>query len=136
MTRTREASESRDELAYQADVMRSKLIHTLGKLARRRHETFSWRFQIHRHVRAVAFGGVVLIGAATTALLLTQGGAATTRHRRRARWILAKRLWTNPRRALRATPRSFPAELARSLGLKLVTFALAFSFERVFRARS
>ncbi len=133
MTRTREASGARDELAHEADVMRSKLIRTVERLARRRHEAFSWRFQLQRHVGTVVVGGVVLVGAATTALLLARDHAAATRRRRHARWALAERLWTHPRRALRATPRSFAAEVARSLALKLVTFALGLSFGRAFR---
>jgi hypothetical protein len=112
---------SRDELAREANQVRTKLLRTVEQLDRRRHEALDLRVQLQRHVRQLTVvGGAILLGTCAAMVLVFQRVSTATERRRRNRWRLAKRVWWHPERALRADRRtSFLGALLRPLLLAL-----------------
>ncbi len=115
----------RQELAREANEVRSRLLRTVERLDQRRHDTFDLRIQLERHVRQVAVVGALLVVATAGAVALVVHRIATAaQRRRRDRWRLARRAWRHPERAMRGERRSFFGELARSVLLGVATTAL------------
>src|SRR5258708_7588919 len=124
---------SRDELTREANEVRSKLMRTVEQLDRRRHEAMDLTVQLKRHVRQVAaVGAVFLLATAAAVAIVVQRVASAAQRRRRDRWILARSMWRNPERALRAERRrSFFADLLRSALLSLANAAVTLPARRV-----
>jgi hypothetical protein len=122
---------SRDDLARQANRVRTKLLRTVEQLDQRRHEAFDLKLQMKRHVRHLAVAGALLLvaTAAGVALVVERVTTAAAR-RRRNRWRFAKRVWQHPERALRAERRSFFGEVVRGVLLATVTTALTIPARR------
>jgi hypothetical protein len=112
---------SRDELAREANQVRTKLLKTVEQLDRRRHEALDLRVQLQRHVRQLTMvGGAILLGTCAAMVLVFHRVSTATERRRRNRWRLAKRVWWHPERALRADRRtSFLGALLRPVLLAL-----------------
>jgi hypothetical protein len=116
---------SRDDLARQANQVRTKLLRTVEQLDQRRHDALDLRLQMKRHFRQLAVsGGVLMLAAVGAAALLVQRVATAAERRRRNRWTLAKRVWSHPDRQLRAERRTFFGEIVRAVLLTVVTTAL------------
>jgi hypothetical protein len=122
---------SRDELAREANEVRSKLMRTVEQLDRRRHQAVDVRLQMKRHLRQLVVAGAVLVvlTAGTVALLVNRVATATER-RRRHRWTLAKDVWRHPERAIRRERRPFLSELARAVLLSAASALLAIPVRR------
>ena len=112
---------SRDELAREANQVRTKLLRTVEQLDRRRHEALDLRAQLQRHVRQLAVvGGAIFLGTCAVMVVVVHRMSSATQRRRRNRWTLAKRMWWHPERALRADRRtSFLGALLRPVLLAL-----------------
>jgi hypothetical protein len=112
---------SRDELAREANQVRTKLLRTVEQLDRRRHDALELRVQVQRHMRQlVVAGGVILLGACAAMVLVAHRISSAADRRRRNRWRLAKGVWQHPERALRAGRRtSLLGALLRPLLLAL-----------------
>jgi hypothetical protein len=119
---------SREELARQANQVRSKLLHTVEVLDQRRHEALDLKLQLQRHLRQV-------VALAGVALALTTVGVAVAVHRistaperrRRDRVRLLGQLWTHPDRVIRGARREgrpFFVELLRSVLLGVASTAM------------
>jgi hypothetical protein len=122
---------SRDELAREANEVRSKLLRTVEQLDRRRHDVFDVRLQLQRHLRQLAvFGGVLVLATAGTVALVVHRLTSASQRRRRNRWRLAKRLWRHPERTIRAERRSFFEEVARSILLAVASTAVTLPARR------
>jgi ABC-type Fe3+ transport system permease subunit len=108
--------EARNQLMVRANEARTKLLHTVEQLDRRRHEALDVRLQLRRHLSQLVLAGVVMLLATAGGIVLAVRHIANTAQRRRHdRWRLAKRLWWRPDRALRSEqPRLYQA-LVRSL---------------------
>jgi hypothetical protein len=113
---------SRDELAREANQVRTKLLRTVEQLDRRRHEALDLRAQLQRHVsQLVVVGGAILLGTCAALVLVVHRISTATERRRSNRWRLAKRVWWHPERALRADRRtSFLGAILRPVLLALV----------------
>jgi hypothetical protein len=120
---------SRDDLARQANRVRSQLMRTVERLDRRRHQALDAGQRVQRQVRQILLlGGSLLLGAAAAsavAFLAFRASPDARRwqrgRRRRDRRGLAKTAWSHPERLLRAQRGSFPRELARSVLLAVLT---------------
>jgi hypothetical protein len=122
---------SRDELAREANQVRTKLLRTVEELDRRRHEALDIRAQLHMHVRQLLlFGGVLVVATAGAVALVVQRISTSGQRRRRDRWRLAKRVWHHPERTLRGERRSFFGELARSILLAIASAAVTLPVKR------
>ena len=116
---------SRDELSRQATLVRSKLLQTVEQLDQRRHDALDLRRQLKTHIRQLAIvGGLVVVGTATAVALTVHRIATEAERRRRDRWRLARTVWRHPERGLRFGQRPFFKEVARSVGLAIVTMAI------------
>jgi hypothetical protein len=117
---------SRDELAREANLVRSRLLRTVERLDQRRHDALDIRTQLERHLRQLVMaGGLLLVATAGAVALVVHHISTAAERRRRDRWRLARRVWRHPDRAMRAERRSFFGELARSLLLAIATTAVA-----------
>jgi hypothetical protein len=117
--------ELRDDLAHQADAVRDRLIRTVSLLDQRRHEALDLRYQLRRHVKRVVAMGLLVVAATAGALVLVTHRIATAAaRRRRDRWRLARSVWRDPARALRAERGPIYEEALRSVALSLVTMIL------------
>ncbi len=122
---------SRDELAREANQVRSKLLRTVEELDRRRHEVLDVRAQLQAHVRQLAlFGGLLLVATAGAVAAVVHRISTAAQRRRRNRWRLAKRVWRYPERTLRSERRSFFGELARSILLASASAAVTLPVRR------
>ena len=112
---------SRDELAREANQVRTKLLRTVEQLDTRRHEALDLRVQLQRHVRQLAVvGGAIVLGTCAAMVLVLHRMSTSTERRRRNRWRLARRMWSHPERALRADRRtSFLGALLRPVVLAI-----------------
>lgn len=121
-------NKSRDDLARQANQVRSKLLHTVEVLDQRRHEALDLKLQLQRHVRQI-------VGMAGAALVLTAGVVAFAVHRlstaperrRRDRVRLVRQMWRHPDRVIRGARREgrpFLVEVGRSVLLGIASTAL------------
>jgi hypothetical protein len=125
-------AKSRDELAREANEVRSKLLRTVEQLDRRRRDAFDVRLQLQRHAWQFALGGALfLLGTAGVVALVAHRVATAPQRRQKERWYLARRVWQHPDRSLRGERRSFPRELARSLLLTAGSALLAVPIRRV-----
>ncbi len=98
---------SRDELAREANQVRTKLLRTVEQLDRRRHDVLDLRVQVQRHVRMLSVvGGAILLGTCAAMVLVVHRTSSAPERRRRDRWRLAKHLWRHPERALRSDRRT------------------------------
>jgi hypothetical protein len=123
---------SRDELTRQANLVRTKLLHTVEQLDHRRHEVLDLRLQLRRHLRDLAIvGGILLVATSAGVALAVQRIANAAQRRRRGRWILARDLWRHPDRAMRGERRSFLGQVLRSLALTVVTAAVTIPARRL-----
>lgn len=119
-----ENGKSRQELAREANEVRTKLIRTVERLDQRRHEATDLRLQLERHMRqVVVVGAAFLLGTAGAVALVVHRVTTSAQRRRRDRWRFVQRVWRHPDRALRAERRSFFGEIARSVLLAVVTTA-------------
>lgn len=115
----------RDELVHQADAVRERLVHTVRLLDERRHEALDLKYQLQRHVKRVAATGLLLVLATAGAVVfVTHRISTAAARRRRDRWRLARTVWRNPARALRAERGPIHEEALRSVALSLVTMIL------------
>jgi hypothetical protein len=123
---------SRDELAREANQVRTKLLRTVEQLDRRRHEALDLRTQVQRHVRQLAVvGGAILLGTCAAMVLVAHRMSTAPERRRRNRWRLARSVWRHPERSLRADRRtSFLAALVRPLLLALANAIVIFPARR------
>jgi hypothetical protein len=118
--------ESRDDLANEANVIRGRLMHTIEQLDRRRHEAFDLRLQLRRHMAQIGLIGALAIIATGIAVGVVVDRIRTAADRRRqARRRLLMTVWRHPDRVLRAQRAPLYLEALRSLGLSLLTAALA-----------
>jgi hypothetical protein len=124
---------SRDELAREANQVRTKLLRTVEQLDRRRHDALELRVQVQRHMRQlVVAGSVILLGTCAAMVLVVQRISTATDRRRRNRWKLAKGVWQHPERALRAGRRtSFLGALLRPVVLALANVLLVLPARRL-----
>jgi hypothetical protein len=123
MTQGRNGGKSRDELAREANLVRSRLLATVEELDSRRHRVKSVRLQLERHVRQLVALGLVTLAVSTAAgILVAQRIASAAQRRRRARWHLAKGLWRHPERAMRRP--SLGAAIWRALVVSIVSAAV------------
>lgn len=117
---------SRDDLARQANQVRTKLLHTVEVLDQRRHEAIDLKLQLQRHVRqVVALAGVAIVLTAGVVALAVHRLSTAPERRRRNRRLLARQMWRHPDRVLRRTRRGgrpFAVELLRSILLGLATY--------------
>jgi hypothetical protein len=123
---------SREELEREADLVRSKLLHTVERLDQRRHDALDLRLQVRRHLGqlALAAGLLVLVSAGVVTLVVHRVATAAER-RRRARWRLARTVWHHPERAIRAERGPLYAEIARSIAIVLATHAVTIPARRL-----
>jgi hypothetical protein len=123
---------SRDELAREANQVRTKLLRTVEQLDRRRHDALELRVQVQRHMRQLAVaGGAILVGTCAAMVLLVHRISTATERRRRNRWRLVKGAWQHPERALRAERRtSYLGALLRPLLLVLANALVMFPLRR------
>jgi hypothetical protein len=122
---------SRDDIARQANVVRSKLMRTVEQLDHRRHQMQGLRVEVEHQLKRVFVVGALVIlasigAAAYTVQRMTGGGMRLRRERLR----LARRLWLHPDRAMRSERGSFLGEVIRSLLLAIVTTAVTFPARR------
>ena len=123
---------SRDDLARQASLVRSKLLHTVEQLDQRRHEVLDVRLQVQRHVREVLIaGGILLLATAAGVGMIVHRIATSAERRRRQRWTLARDMWRKPSRAMRGERRSFLGQLLRSVALSVLTAAVTVPARRL-----
>jgi hypothetical protein len=116
----------RSELLRQADDTRTKLARTVERIDHRRHQAFDVRRQIEKHIKQLAIAaGLVVVGTAGLAAFFTHRLLTSGRRRRRARWQLARSVWREPERELRAQRGSFAGEILRSVALAAATSLLA-----------
>jgi hypothetical protein len=126
---------SRDELAREANLARSKLLRTVEQLDRKRQEILDVRHQVRKHLgMLVVVSGLFLIATGGTALISVQRIAHAAARRRRERWTLARHAWKRPGRVLRAERLSFPLEVIRSVLLALATTLLSLPVRRLAQA--
>lgn len=122
---------SRDDLARQANQVRTKLLRTVEQLDQRRHEAFDLKLQMQRHFRQLAVaGGLLLVATAASVALVVERVTTAAERRRRNRWRFARRVWWHPERVLRAERRSFFGEIVRGVLLVAVTTALTIPARR------
>ncbi len=124
----------REDLLRQSQDMRDKLVRTVERLDGRRHDAFDVRKQLERHLKQFAVaGGLVILGTAAGAAFVMYRLMTTERRRSRARWRLAKDVWSHPDRELRAQRGSFGSEVVRSVAFSLATSLLAAPLRRALR---
>lgn len=121
-------SKSREDLARQANQVRSKLLHTVEVLDQRRHDALDLKLQLQRHVRQVlALTGLALVLTAGAVALAVYRVSTSDQRRRRDRRLLARQVWTRPGRVLRGSRRQgrpFVVELFRSVLLGVASSLL------------
>jgi hypothetical protein len=125
---------SRDDLARQANQVRSKLLRTVEVLDQRRHEALDLKLQLQRHVRqVVALAGVALVFTAGVVAFAVHRFSTAPERRRRNRRRLARQMWSRPDLVLRSSRRrGWPVavELLRSVALGLATTLVLFPARR------
>ena len=119
----------REELSHEADAARSRLLRTVTRIDRRWHEAFNWRTQLRRHLREVVIvGGTLMLGIAGAVVVSVVHKSAQRRARSRAGSALEA--WRHPEQATLRQPRSFVADVVRSVLFTIVTTALSFPARR------
>jgi hypothetical protein len=89
----------REHLEHEADLVRARLLGTIGELDRRRHELLNLKLQLRRHAGDLVsvFGGL-LVGAGTTAAVLVIRERRREQRLRKERLRAVARLWEHPER--------------------------------------
>jgi hypothetical protein len=126
---------SRDELAREANVARSKLLRTVEQLDRKRQEVLDLRHQVRSHIgMLVVVSGLLLVATGGAAVISVKRIATAAARRRHQRWTLARHAWNRPGNVLRAERLSFPLEVTRSVLLALATSLLSVPVRRLAQA--
>ena len=112
-----------EPLAERADLVRSKLLLTLGALDKRGREMFDVRLQVKRHIVPLSILGAVVVGG--TAVILALRSATAERRRRRARWSLLKGVWRHPERVAVASEDPILLRIGKSTAVGAVTTLLS-----------
>jgi len=119
---------SRDDLARQANQVRSKLLRTVEVLDQRRHEALDLKLQVQKHVRQiVGMAGIALVLSAGLVAFMVHHVTTGPERRRRDRVRLVRQMWHHPDRVIRGAKREgrhFLVELARSVLLGVASTAL------------
>jgi hypothetical protein len=127
---------SREDLLRDADTVRSKLIHTVEELDRRRHEALDLGLQLRRHAGPLAALGLFAAGTVAAAIALAVQRVSTAAlRRRRARWRLVKTVWFRPQRLLRAERLALALEGLCSAGMPIFTLMLVLPARRFAKRR-
>jgi hypothetical protein len=115
---------SRDEIEKEANAVRSKLMHTVEELDRRRHEALNLGHQLRSHWGPIAvLGGLVVLAAASVMGLVAGQMAGVWDRRRRNGWRLPSRAGNGRR--------PFFVDLIRSAALMSITTALSIPARRL-----
>jgi hypothetical protein len=115
----------REEIEKEADAVRSRLMHTVDELDRRRHEALSLGHQLRFHWGKLALlGGLVVLASASVIGLVAGQMAAVWDRRRRNGWRL-------PSRGIYRERRPFFVDVLRSAALMLITTALSVPARRL-----
>jgi hypothetical protein len=110
---------AREHLEREADLVRARLLGTIGELDRRRHELLDLKLQIRRHAGdLLSILGGLMMGVGSTAAILVLRERRRERRVRQERFRAAARLWRHPERI--AAKRS---ALRTALRMALVAFA-------------
>ena len=129
-----DSTELRDELAGEANRVRDKLLDAVVQLERRGHAALDLRRQIRGHWHLVVIlGGLLMVCTGGVVALFFQRAAHAAQRRRRARWILAKTLWSHPERSLQER-RPFWFDAGRSAMLAALTSLVSWAFRRAIRS--
>jgi hypothetical protein len=121
----------RSDLVRQADDTRNKLARTVERIDQRRHQALDVRRQVEKHLKQLAIAaGLVVVGTAGLAAFLTHRLLTGGQRRRRARWQLARTVWRDPERRLRAQRGPFLGEVLRSVAFTAATTLLAVPIRR------
>jgi hypothetical protein len=117
---------SREEMTMEANVVRSKLLHTVEQLDQRRHEALNLGHQLRTHAGqlAVVAGVAVLATAAVVGLVAGAIATMSDRRWRKNRWKFAPK-GSRSVDLSRPKRRSFFVDVLRSLALSLIATALA-----------
>jgi hypothetical protein len=116
---------SREEIEGEANVVRSKLMHTVEELDRRRHEALNLGHQLRSHgVKLAIVGGIVVLATASVMGLVAGQMAVVWDRRRRSGWRL-------PSRPVYRERRPFFVDLIRSAALMVITTALSVPARRL-----
>jgi hypothetical protein len=111
-----------DDLAREANRVRSKLLGTIDQLRHRGEDVRDLRLQLRRHARQLLLlGGALIVVTAGGVALVVQRMAAARSRRRRERWSLAKSMWRHPERALRGERRTVLGQVLRSVLVSVLT---------------
>ena len=109
-------------LRQRADAVRDRLLDTIERLDRKRHDLFDVGAQLRRHRGALALATFALgLVAAVSVMGWRRAGQ---RHLWRARRRALFRVWRRPDRVARFQERSFGAELTRRVLLAVIGFGL------------
>jgi hypothetical protein len=118
-------SKSREALARQANLVRSKLLKTVEVLDQRRHEALDLKLQLQQHVRqVVALAGLALVVTAGAVAIAVHRISTAPERRRRNRRRLAGEMWRRPDLVLRSSRRRgwpMALEFLRSVALGAAT---------------
>jgi hypothetical protein len=122
---------AREDIARQANVVRSKLMRTVEELDHRRNQMKGLRVEVEHQVKsALAVGALVLVASIAAAAYTVQRITGSASRLRRARWRFARQVWMHPDRAMRAERGSFFEEVIRSLLLAIATTAVTMPARR------
>jgi hypothetical protein len=113
----------KDELTAEANLARSKLLHAVEVLDRRRHDAMDVGLQVRKHAAPVGVAATVVVGGivAVTALL-THHLAKAPERRRRQRVRMLARIWDHPDKV--GARRSLVGDLGRSILVGLLSAAV------------
>ena len=113
----------KDELTAEANLARSKLLHTVEVLDRRRHDAMDVGRQVREHAAPIGAAAAVVVGGlvATTALL-THYVSTRPERRRRQRVRMLGRVWQHPDKV--GARRSILGDLGRSILVGLLSAAV------------
>jgi hypothetical protein len=90
---------NREHLEKKANLVRARLLGTIGELDRRRHELLDLRLQIRRHAGdLISIAGGLLVGASATAAILVLRERRRESRVRKERLRAVVRLWEHPER--------------------------------------
>jgi hypothetical protein len=110
---------AREHLEREADLVRARLLGTIGELDRRRHELLDLKLQIRRHAGdLLSIVGGLLMGIGSTAAVLVLREHRRERRVRQERIRAVARLWRHPERIA-----SKKSALGAALRMALVAFA-------------
>jgi hypothetical protein len=123
---------TREELAREANRVRSRLLHTVEVLDDRRHQLVNARLQLKQHVKqAVALGAAALAATVGLSVLAARRVASSASRRRRERWRLVKGLWRHPERGLKGVRRrSLAYDVVRAVLLSGLSALVAVAARR------